>query len=71
MTLKDDYMRKGYTKAEVDILVKLATIETNQTTILKNYVRKDQFEPVQRLVYGLVALVLIAVMSGLIALVLQ
>ena len=60
-----------YTKAEVEILQLLTKLETNQESILKNYVTKDEFAPVQKLVYGLVGLVLVAVASGLIALVIR
>ena len=71
MTSDQEYFQKGYTKAEVEILKLLTKLETNQESILKNYVTKDQFAPVQKLVYGLVGLVLVAVASGLIALVIR
>jgi len=38
-----------------------------KANLMSNYVTKEQFEPVQRLVYGLVALILIAVVTGLLA----
>jgi len=71
MAVKQDYVEKGYTEAEVEILVAINTIKINQDTILKNYVKRDEFAPIQKLVYGLVGLVLIAVASGAIALVIQ
>ena len=71
MSVREDYSSKGYTKAEVEILTSIARIEANQKIILKNYVTRDEFAPIQRLVYGLVGLVLVAVASGLIALVIQ
>ena len=71
MTPEQEYAKKGYTKAEVEILQLLTKLETNQESILKNYVTKDEFAPVQKLVYGLVGLVLVAVASGLIALVIR
>ena len=37
----------------------------------KNYVTQDQFEPIKRLVYGVVTLVLVAVVGGLMALILK
>ena len=66
-----DFKEKGYSEAEVEILKLLTKLQTNQEAILKNYVTKDEFAPVQKLVYGLVGLVLVAVASGLIALVIQ
>lgn len=62
---------KGYSDAEVEILKILTKLQTNQEIILNNYVTKDEFAPVQKLVYGLVGLILVAVTSGLIALVIQ
>ena len=35
----------------------------------KNYVTQDQFEPVKKIVYGLVGLILVAVVGALIGLV--
>lgn len=35
------------------------------------YVTKDEFEPIKRVVYGMVALILTAVVGGLIALVIR
>ncbi len=36
-----------------------------------NYVTKDQFEPVKKIVYGLVSLILIAVVGAIVALVIK
>lgn len=40
-----------------------------KTQITSNYVTKDQFEPVRRLVYGVVGIILTAVVVALVALV--
>lgn len=69
MTSQTEYEDKGYTRAEVDILLAVREIKINQDIILNNYVKRDEFEPVQKVVYGLVGLVLVAVTSGMIALV--
>lgn len=39
--------------------------------VSKNYVTNDQFEPVKRIVYGLVSLVLIAVVGAIVGLVVK
>ena len=60
--------------------VKLAVIQNDLTYIKEklnavdnkvssNYVSKDEFEPVRKIVYGLVALILVAVVGALVALV--
>ncbi len=40
-------------------------------SVKEDYVNKDQFDPVKRIVYGLVSLILIAVVGALIALVIK
>lgn len=42
-----------------------------QTTLHSNYVLKSDFEPVQKIVYGLVGLVMIAIIGALMALVIK
>lgn len=37
----------------------------------KNYVTQDQFDPIRRLVYGLVGLILVGVVTAVLALILQ
>ena len=37
----------------------------------KNYVTQDQFEPIKRLVYGVVTLVLVAVVGAIMALIIK
>lgn len=60
--------------------VKLAVIQNDltyikeklnavDTKVSQNYVSKDEFEPIRKIVYGLVSLILIAVVGALVALV--
>lgn len=46
-------------------------VDEIKTKLEKNYVTREEFEPVKKIVYGLVALILIAVVGAMIALVLQ
>lgn len=39
--------------------------------ITQNYVRREEFNPVQKIVYGLVSVILMAVMGAIIALVIR
>lgn len=72
------YKEKGYSEAEVEILLTLNTLKKDVEVLKKfvettptDYVKRAEFEPIQRLVYGVVALILIAVMSGMVALVIR
>lgn len=40
-------------------------------SISRDYITRQEFEPVKRVVYGLVGLILIAVVGGLLALIIQ
>ena len=71
MTTQQDYIKKGYSEAEVEIIKLLTKLETNQTRILDTYVSKDEFDPIQKLVYGLVAVIVTGVIASLLALGLQ
>ena len=71
MTTQQDYIKKGYSEAEVEIIKLLTKLETNQTRILDTYVSKDEFDPIQKLVYGLVAVIVTGVIASLLALVVQ
>jgi len=66
-----DYKEKGYSEAEVEILLKIERLTGLVDVVVKSYVKREEFEPVQRLVYGLVGVILMAVVVALIALVLQ
>jgi hypothetical protein len=50
--------------------IKTTVIET-KALIEQKYVTKEQFEPVRNIVYGMVAVVLLAVLGGLITLVVR
>lgn len=59
-------------EAEIAVLTeKITNIDKNVTEIKKkmedNFVTKQEFEPYKRLVYGMVALILTAVMTALVA----
>lgn len=71
MTTQQEYIKKGYSEAEVEIIKLLTKLETNQTRILDTYVSKDEFDPIQKLVYGLVAVIVTGVIASLLALVVQ
>lgn len=66
-----DYKEKGYSEAEVEILLKIERLTGLVDVVVKSYVKREEFEPVQRLVYGLVGVILMAVVVALIALVIQ
>lgn len=44
-------------------------VEEIKTTLRGSYVSKDEFEPIKRIVYGLVSLILVTVVGGLMGLV--
>lgn len=70
MTNEEQYAQKGYSLAEVDILLKLANLETEVRLLREaKYVRREEFEPVQKLVYGMVGLILVSFLGAVIALV--
>lgn len=61
-----------YTQGEVDILVKLAQMEVRLITIEENgkkYVSMEVFEPIRRIVYGMIGIILIAFIGALLTLV--
>ncbi len=66
-----DYKEKGYSEAEVEILLKIERLTGLVDVVVKSYVKREEFEPVQRLVYGLVGVILMAVVVAMIALVIQ
>ena len=65
--------RDGNGRREADdVAVKIGIIQTDVGHIkdgMDNLVTKDQFNPVRNVVYGMVVLILVAVMGGLMALV--
>lgn len=66
------YQERNYTQAEVEILLKLERLDekfVQLKDLAEKYVTKEQFHPIQKLVYGLVGLILIAFAGALILLV--
>ena len=47
------------------------SVEDIVNKLEKNYVTQDQFEPIKRLVYGVVTLVLVAVVGAVMALIIR
>lgn len=46
-------------------------IMTEMVNVKNGYVRKEEFNPVQKIVYGLVGVILISVMGGILAIILR
>ena len=75
--------RRSMTKKNGNSLeTKVAVIATNidylkeevseiKAMIGKNFITRDEFEPVKRITYGLVALILIAVIGALLSLIIK
>lgn len=56
-------------KINVDnLVIGLSKVEALITT---NYIRREEFEPVKKMVYGLASLLLVAVVGGMVATVLK
>lgn len=69
---QEQYQQQGYSKAEVEILLKLERLESEVRLLRETeekYVRREEFDPVQKLVYGMVGLILVAFLGAVIALV--
>ena len=54
-----------------DAVTRIDTNLANLNRRVEGFVTRDEFEPIKRLVYGAVALVLIGFMGGLVALVVR
>jgi len=66
------YRGRGYSEAEVEILLRLGRLESEIAQIREasgKYVRREEFDPVQRLVYGMVGVILLAFLGAIVALV--
>lgn len=69
-----DYRKGEHTKIALmaqDISYIKDAVRDIKTEVESKYVTSDQFEPVKRIVYGLVAIILTMVMAGLMALVVR
>ena len=65
---------KGYTAGEMEILTQLARLEEQVKQIKESavmYVRREEFAPIQKLVYGMVGVILLAFIGALVALVVR
>lgn len=69
--MEDDRRRDDVRLAELarDMVYIKETLQRIDTHVMANYVSKEEFEPIKRVVYGLVSLILTAVVGGLLALV--
>lgn len=65
-TTKQYYQDKEYTEAEVDTMIALAEIKIIVKELAKTCVKRTEFLPVQRLVYGATGLMLTSVIVALI-----
>lgn len=54
---------------KVTVLTK--TFEVNMVEMKNNYVTKSEFNPIQKVVYGLVSTILITVIAGIMALLIK
>jgi hypothetical protein len=54
-----------------DIVYIKDKLDNIEDQVGSSYVTKEEFEPIKRVVYGVVGLILIAVMGGLVALVVK
>ena len=66
--------RSEYTHGEVEILMRIERLEAeirayrDQAT---NYVRKEEFQPIRMIVYGMVGVILLAFLSAIVVLVIR
>lgn len=63
----NESLSKKIEKVEDDLNVRIEKLETK---IEGNYVKAEKFNPIERIVYGIVGVILIAVCTGLMSLVL-
>lgn len=61
---------KEYTLGEVQILLEIAELKLEVKQLKEaKYVRREEFEPIQKLVYGMVTVILVAFLGAVVALV--
>ena len=70
-TVDIKYIRKDVDEITVKLLQSANHIEKKSEQYNAQYVSKEQFIPVQRIVYGLVTMILVSVFGALVALVLK
>lgn len=66
--LDEQVMLKGMAS---DVSYIKGEVEKINTRLEKDYVTQDQFDPIRKIVYGLVSLILIAVVGALLAVVIR
>lgn len=64
--------RYGIVEATLEFIKRdIHEIKESMKELKKTYVTQDEFEPVKKIVYGLVALILTSVIGGLLAIIIQ
>lgn len=69
MTKSQDKVNIAVLTTKVDIVVD--TVKSIDAKLERDYVTQDSFEPIKRLVYGMVGVTLTAVILGLLALIIK
>lgn len=67
MSQQSDETKLAVMDTKLDILTEKVTSMDNKVS--SHYVSKEEFEPIRKIVYGMVSLILIAVVGALVALV--
>lgn len=68
---KNEQMETENALMQRDIAYIREDVKAIKNALNQNYVTKDQFDPVKKVVYGLVSLILIAVIGAIMTLVLR
>lgn len=66
-----EYIQRDLASLEKEFGSNIAEMKADMKTLQKGFITKEEFEPVKRLVYGLVSLTMVAVVGALISLVLK
>ena len=70
--IKTKYSGRNFTEAEMEILLKLERLELTVSALKESsekYISRVEFEPVRRLVDGMVGVILLAFLGAVVALV--
>lgn len=67
--LQDLKIQVALLSEKITVLTK--TFEANSLEMKNNYVTKSEFNPIQKVVYGLVSTILITVIAGIMALLIK
>lgn len=71
ITQKDLDKAKADGQLTSDILYIKEKVDNIETKLQSNYITKEEFAPVKQLVYGMVSLILVAVVGALVTLVIK